>query len=245
MLVTVGDPRCWTNLQWFDADSSSLIFWTCNRNSFCPRGSFCISYSFWFDSQQIGADRFEATLPSIIENCVHENPLVREGYLQLLVFLPRAVQDDYVRFIDQLHPCIFGGLADKEETVRSVALHAAKVQWLWTWTDVLNQMVRWKGAVCDYEYGEGGTPITFNSVWSVWGRRGEGGGTVHGQNTPTGCCRKAWTGFQYLLNAHWIRSKPLWYTLTDIKWVFGEIQWVFNGICGRFNTDWMFHFSQK
>ena len=66
-------------------------------------------------------------MADILDNCGHDNPLVREGYVQLLIFLPKSFGVDFQPYIEEVMPCIRKGLADEKEPVRNVALQAGKV----------------------------------------------------------------------------------------------------------------------
>eukprot|EP01083_Nonionella_stella_P268898 909304_1 len=74
-----------------------------------------------------GCDRLESLLPSLLAGTQHENPTVREGHVQLLVFLPRAFRTHFVIYLERILPIVLHALSDDKEPVRSVALQAGKV----------------------------------------------------------------------------------------------------------------------
>eukprot|EP01043_Picozoa_sp_COSAG02_P009517 COSAG02_NODE_324_length_24643_cov_107.975228_6_plen_2567_part_00 len=77
----------------------------------------------------LGMDRFADMMPDLMERCRDSRPAVREGVLSIFVYMPQAceTQDEFEPFIADSLPPVLSGLADEGESVRDIALRAAKV----------------------------------------------------------------------------------------------------------------------
>ena len=77
----------------------------------------------------LGMDRFADMMPDLMDRCQDSRPAVREGVLSIFVYMPQAceTQDEFEPFIADSLPPVLSGLADEGESVRDIALRAAKV----------------------------------------------------------------------------------------------------------------------
>ncbi|EMR09730.1 hypothetical protein PNEG_01915 [Pneumocystis murina B123] len=69
----------------------------------------------------------ENILPQILENSLSSVSYVKEGYISLFIYLPRAFGPRFQPYIGKIVSPILLGLADDSESVRDVSLSAGKV----------------------------------------------------------------------------------------------------------------------
>ena len=70
------------------------------------------------------AERFEAIIDEVLQQCSHKLQYVREGYFGLLSNLPLAMGEKLAPYIPKLLPVMLQGLSDETEDVRTIALKA-------------------------------------------------------------------------------------------------------------------------
>jgi len=75
----------------------------------------------------LGVGRLETLLPDILANCMHPKAHVREGYIQLFVFLPHALAQQFQPYLQRVLPRVLDGLADEAEIVRTVSLRSGQI----------------------------------------------------------------------------------------------------------------------
>ncbi|KAF8447085.1 armadillo-type protein [Kalaharituber pfeilii] len=75
----------------------------------------------------LGTQRFEETLPSILQNATSAKPAVREGFMSLFIFLPACFGNSFSAYLNRIIPPILAGLADDIESIRDVALRAGRL----------------------------------------------------------------------------------------------------------------------
>ena len=77
----------------------------------------------------LGMDKFAEMMPELLQRYRDTRPAVREGVLSIFVYMPQAceTQDEFEPFIADSLPPVLSGLADEGESVRDIALRAAKV----------------------------------------------------------------------------------------------------------------------
>ena len=66
-------------------------------------------------------------LDELLVNCRTGSATVREGYLSLFVFLPKAFGDAFGEHVDKVFPVVLLGVNDDTEPVRDVAMRACQV----------------------------------------------------------------------------------------------------------------------
>ena len=84
-------------------------------------------------------------MPELLLACQHSVANVREGYLSLFIFLPKAFGDRFGQHVARALPVIVKGLADDMEAVRDCALRAAQV---WAAGDGWVESGTWVGSGC-------------------------------------------------------------------------------------------------
>lgn len=72
-------------------------------------------------------NKVQEILPELLEGLLHTNFAVRESFVQIFVYLPKALDDEFPYFLDQIVPCLLPLLGDDHEPVRSVTLRALKI----------------------------------------------------------------------------------------------------------------------
>lgn len=75
----------------------------------------------------LGTQRFEETLPSILQNATSSKPTVREGFMSLFIYLPACFGNSFSVYLNRVIPPILSGLADDVESIRDVALKAGRL----------------------------------------------------------------------------------------------------------------------
>lgn len=75
----------------------------------------------------LGTQRFEETLPSILQNATSAKPAVREGFMSLFIYLPACFGNSFSVYLNKIIPPILSGLADDIESIRDVALRAGRL----------------------------------------------------------------------------------------------------------------------
>ena len=77
----------------------------------------------------LGVERFSALMPELLERGQDSRAEVREGVLSVFVYMPQACEtpDEFEPYIADTLPPVLSGLADEGESVRDIALRAAKV----------------------------------------------------------------------------------------------------------------------
>lgn len=75
----------------------------------------------------LGTQRFEETLPSILQNATSSKPAVREGFMSLFIYLPACFGNSFSAYLNRVIPPILSGLADDVESIRDVALKAGRL----------------------------------------------------------------------------------------------------------------------
>jgi len=68
----------------------------------------------------------EQLLPDVVAGCRSTRACVREGYQQLLRFVPTALGTTFERHLPLILPCILDGLSDEAEGVREAAMGAGR-----------------------------------------------------------------------------------------------------------------------
>jgi HEAT repeat protein len=74
----------------------------------------------------LGIDRMSDYMSKILELVQNDALHIRENFLTVLMFLPRALGGEFNIFLDDCIPCIFTNCASDKESVRSAALLAGK-----------------------------------------------------------------------------------------------------------------------
>ncbi|KAF8459374.1 armadillo-type protein [Terfezia claveryi] len=75
----------------------------------------------------LGTQRFEETLPSILQNATSAKPAVREGFMSLFIYLPACFGNSFSVYLNRIIPPILSSLADDIESIRDVALRAGRL----------------------------------------------------------------------------------------------------------------------
>ena len=77
----------------------------------------------------LGIERFTELMPQLLERCEDRRASVREGVLSVFVYMPQACESaqEFEPFIAGTLQPVLKGLADEGESVRDIALRAAKV----------------------------------------------------------------------------------------------------------------------
>ncbi|KAI5807467.1 armadillo-type protein [Peziza echinospora] len=75
----------------------------------------------------LGTQRFEETLPSILQNATSAKPSVREGFMSLFIYLPACFGNSFSVYLNRIIPPILSGLADDVESIRDVSLRAGRL----------------------------------------------------------------------------------------------------------------------
>ena len=75
----------------------------------------------------LGTQRFEETLPSILQNATSSKPAVREGFMSLFIYLPACFGNSFSVYLNRIIPPILSSLADDVESIRDVALRAGRL----------------------------------------------------------------------------------------------------------------------
>eukprot|EP01060_Flectonema_neradi_P026444 TRINITY_DN353_c2_g1_i1.p1 TRINITY_DN353_c2_g1~~TRINITY_DN353_c2_g1_i1.p1 ORF type:complete len:2814 (+),score=703.66 TRINITY_DN353_c2_g1_i1:1202-8443(+) len=74
----------------------------------------------------IGGDKLENYLEIIKDKTTDPTHQVREGFLQVLVYMPHALGAAYQPHLRDMTPCVVGGLSDDMEGVRNMAVKAGQ-----------------------------------------------------------------------------------------------------------------------
>jgi HEAT repeat protein len=74
----------------------------------------------------LGIDRMTGYMSKILELVQSDSLFVRENFLAVLMFLPRALGSEFNIFLDDCIPCIFNNCSSDKENVRSSSLLAGK-----------------------------------------------------------------------------------------------------------------------
>src|SRR5690242_5731409 len=74
-----------------------------------------------------GIEKVNSILPKLLKQLGNSNPLVRESFCQIFVYLPKALNEEFPQIMDQIIPPLLEALGDDSEPVRSVALRAIKI----------------------------------------------------------------------------------------------------------------------
>ena len=63
----------------------------------------------------------DRTLPMIINKAQGDDPITKEGYLSIFVFLPGCMEDKFEKYFDLIFPLIIDGFSSEYENVRNVS----------------------------------------------------------------------------------------------------------------------------
>lgn len=74
----------------------------------------------------LGLNYIDEYLDSILALCSSNNHRIRESFLRVIMFLPRAFEKDFYFVMERVFPLIIENLKNDRESVRSAALSAAK-----------------------------------------------------------------------------------------------------------------------
>ncbi|KAM0793613.1 hypothetical protein ACM66B_001046 [Microbotryomycetes sp. NB124-2] len=77
--------------------------------------------------QACGIDRLEGVLPMIITNTSSPRTYVREGHINLLVFLPVTFGDRFSPYLGRIIQPVLNGLADDSDFVREASMRAGRM----------------------------------------------------------------------------------------------------------------------
>ncbi|KAK4055085.1 translational activator of GCN4 [Microbotryomycetes sp. JL201] len=77
--------------------------------------------------QACGIDRLEGVLPMIIANTSSPRTYVREGHINLLVFLPVTFGDRFSPYLGRIIQPVLNGLADDSDFVREASMRAGRM----------------------------------------------------------------------------------------------------------------------
>lgn len=75
----------------------------------------------------LGIERLDDVMPEVISSTDSAKPNVREGFMNLIIFLPTSFGDAFQKYLAQVIPCVLKGLADEYEYVRDAALKSGQV----------------------------------------------------------------------------------------------------------------------
>lgn len=76
---------------------------------------------------ELGTQRLEETLPTILQNVASPKPAIREGFMSLFIFLPACFGNSFSVYLSKIIPPILAGLADEVESIRDTSLRAGRL----------------------------------------------------------------------------------------------------------------------
>ena len=69
----------------------------------------------------MGDQFIDNTLPQIIQKAQGNDPITKEGYMSIFVFLPGCMEERFEKYFDLIFPLIIDGFSNEHENVRNVS----------------------------------------------------------------------------------------------------------------------------